>query len=636
MCGICGIYNIRDKKPVQVSQIRKMCDVMAHRGPDSEGIYTENNFGFGMRRLSIIDLSTGDQPIFNEDRTISVILNGEIYNFQELRKELENKNHKFYTTSDTEVIVHLYEEYRKNCILHMRGMFAFALWDNKNHELFIARDRLGKKPLYWIQRNGSIIFASEIKSILGYLESLPAINTSAIDMYLTYQYIPSPMTIFKNINRLPPASFLTCSETGNTKIEKYWRLDWTKKTNLSFEEACIHTRHLLTEATRLRMIADVPLGAFLSGGHDSSIIVGIMSQLSDRPVQTFSIGFEDETFSELPYARLVADRFKTQHHELIVKPQFVEILPKIIWHYDQPFADTSALPSYYVSEITRKHVKVALNGDGGDENFGGYLRYKAMKGTMYFSWLFMLAGKRFMSKVASLLPQSKSRFLKQISRLLSAAAEPPHMRNLLWHCYFDNETKQRIYSREMKNVFYDTNAYDYLINAFLNARADDILDKTFCADINTYLPECLLVKMDIASMANSLEARSPFLDHKLVEFAATLPSRWKIHGLTTKYILKKTFKDILPPQILNRPKQGFGLPVGKWFGENLKDYIREILLDTKTLQRGYFDADGLRTILEEHVQGKQDHGYRLWALLVLELWHRVFIDRKSGTPWGLQ
>ncbi|MBU2568328.1 MAG: asparagine synthase (glutamine-hydrolyzing), partial [Elusimicrobia bacterium] len=391
MCGICGIYNFGNKKPVESGTIEKMCNIIKHRGPDDKGIYTEKNFGFGMRRLSIIDLQTGNQPIFNEDKSISVILNGEIYNFQELREELEKKNHKFHTKSDTETIVHLYEEYGHNCVLHMRGMFAFALWDKKNDLLFIARDRLGKKPLYWTQKNGSFIFASEIKAILagaGMEGATPEINLSAIDLYLTYQYIPSPMTIFKNIHRLPPASYLVCSGSGIKKIEKYWHLDFTKKTSMTFPEACNYTRQILTEATKLRMISDVPLGAFLSGGHDSSIVVGLMSHLSSAPIKTFSIGFEDEAFSELPYARLVADRFKTEHHELIVKPQFVEILPKIIWHYDQPFADTSALPSYYVSEITRKHVKVALNGDGGDENFGGYLRYKAMKGTMYFSSLF--------------------------------------------------------------------------------------------------------------------------------------------------------------------------------------------------------------------------------------------------------
>ncbi len=632
MCGICGIFNFGKNSPVEETQIKKMCNVMIHRGPDDEGIFIEKNIGIGMRRLSIIDLETGHQPIFNEDKSICIVLNGEIYNFQELRFNLEKIGHNFHTKTDVETVVHLYEDYQEKCVEHLRGMFAFAIWDKKNQKLFLARDRLGKKPLFYTIIDGSLIFSSEMKSILEILNTTPEIDIEAIDLYLTYQYIPGPGTIFKSIKRLQPAHTLICNKTGNIKIERYWDINFTNKTKLSFSEASQKIKEILIESTKLRLISDVPLGAFLSGGHDSTIIVGLMSQLQDRPVKTFSIGFEDQDFSELKYAKIVAKRFNTEHNEFVVKPQFIEILPKIIWHYDQPFADTSALPSYYVANITKKYVTVALNGDGGDENFAGYLRYKALKGSKYFSLPFQILGKEFTEKFSSLVPHTetskpKSKF-RYMYRLMSALAEPPQTRNVLWHCFFDNKTKYRIYSENTKALLNQKNAYDYLEKTFLNAPADDILDKAFYTDIMTYLPECLLVKMDIACMANSLEARSPFLDHNLIEFTATLPSNWKLHHFTTKYILKETFKDIIPEEILTRGKQGFGTPVGKWFKEELKNYIKEILLEPRSIKRGYFEPSQLKELIDEHITGKNDHGYKLWALLVLELWHRIFIDRE--------
>ncbi|OGS22588.1 MAG: asparagine synthase (glutamine-hydrolyzing) [Elusimicrobia bacterium RIFOXYA2_FULL_39_19] len=632
MCGICGIFNF-NKQPLNPESVRAMCSVIKHRGPDDEGIFTASNISLGMRRLSIIDLKTGHQPICNEDKSIWIVLNGEIYNFQEQREILQNKGHKFTTNSDTEVIVHLYEEYKEKCVDYLRGMFAFALWDTKAERLFIARDRIGKKPLFYAVINGSFIFASEMKSILKHLEATPEINLSAIHNYLTYQYIPGPGTIFKTIARLQPAHTLTCDKTGRTNIQKYWNIDFTKKTSLSFEDAKMQLREILTEATKLRMISDVPLGAFLSGGLDSSIIVALMSKLSIKPVKTFSIGFKEETFSELPYAKIVADHYKTEHHEFTVEPHFVDILEKIVWHYDQPFADTSSLPSYYVANVTRQHVTVALNGDGGDENFAGYLRHKAMKGSAYFGFPFRLMGKNLTKHLANLIPHTESANAKSkfryMNRMFSALAETPGRRNAIWHCYFDNETKNRIYSKEMKALFADDDAYDYLENTFVNSPANDTIDRTLYTDLMTYLPECLLVKMDIASMANSLETRSPLLDHKLIEFTATLPSNWKLHNFTSKYIFKETFKDLLPEQIQKRGKQGFGIPVGKWFKHDLKDYARQVLLDSKSLNRGYFDKKEVSNLLEDHISGKSDHGYRIWALLMLELWHKVYIDNKG-------
>jgi len=378
MCGITGVYHYGSSQPVEKARLKQMCDAIVHRGPDDEGYFTSEKAGLGMRRLSIIDLSAGHQPIQNEDNTLQVILNGEIYNFQELHEELETK-HKFYTKTDTEVIVHLYEEYGEKCVDHLRGMFAFAIWDSKQQKMFAARDRLGKKPFYYTLRDGQFVFASEIKAILKYIGVVPEINYEAIDLFLTYQYIPSPTTIFQGIRSLPPAHTIACGSDGAVRLKRYWEIDYTKKTGMSFAEACVAARSNLEEATRLRMISDVPLGAFLSGGHDSSIIVGLMSGLSSKPVKTFSIGFEEDEFSELGYARIVAEHFKTEHHEFMLKANFIELLPKIVWHYGQPFADSSALPSYLVSHETRKHVTVALNGDGGDEAFGGYLRYVGMK-----------------------------------------------------------------------------------------------------------------------------------------------------------------------------------------------------------------------------------------------------------------
>jgi len=627
MCGIVGIYNFGNNRPVEREKLTQMCNIIRHRGPDSDGFFLNNNIGLGIRRLAIIDLQTGNQPIHNEDNKIWTVLNGEIYNFLELRQQLEKK-HNFYTKTDTEVIVHLYEDYGEKCVQYLRGMFAFAIWDEKNKKLFIAKDRVGKKPLYYTSHNGSFVFASEIKSILEYLQKTPEIDFEAIDLFLTYQYIPSPKTIFKNIKSLLPAHILTCDKNGDIETKEYWNLDFTKKTDLSFDNACTETKNLLMEATKLRMISDVPLGAFLSGGVDSSIVVGLMSQLSSQPVKTFSIGFEEADFSELTYAKIVANHFKTDHHEFIVKPNFIEILPKLVWHYGQPFADSSALPSYFVANETKKHVTVALNGDGGDETFGGYLRYKAMKGSLYFAFPFQILGKKITEKLSSLVPFKDKKYFRYLRRLVSALSEPPELRNIQWHRFFSNEAKEKLYTDNMKKILYN-NAYDYLTALFENAPANNIMDRVFYTDLKAYLPECLLVKMDIASMANSLEARSPFLDHKVLEFSASLPSAWKLHGLTTKYILKKSFNDFLPKEILHRGKMGFGIPVGKWFRNNWKNYYREIVLSQKSINRGYFERETIEQMFYEHISGKRDHGYRLWALLMLELWHNVYIDGKN-------
>ena len=648
MCGITGIVNFNGK-PVDAEVLRKMNNLLIHRGPDDEGYFIKEanggvNAGLGMRRLSIIDLETGSQPIFNEDKSIVVVCNGEIYNFHDLREELAGKGHVFKTKSDTEVLAHLYEEHGTDCLHKLNGMFAFAIWDTNKQFLFLARDRAGKKPLYYTQIGESFYFASEIKSFLAVPGFEKKVNLKAIHYYLTYQYIPSPMTIFENVFRIPPASFLTIDSSAKQECKKYWAPDFRNKTKLSYSEAQKNIRDILRDAVKIRMISDVPLGAFLSGGIDSSIVVGIMSALSNYPVKTFSIGFKEQDFSELKYADMVAKHFKTDHTEFVVEPKDTAILEKLVWHYDQPFADSSALPSYYVANQTRRHVTVALTGDGGDENFGGYLRHMALMKSELASLALKAVPEKLFRGMLNMIPEGSSRVnvLKRGKRFLGALKDKPSRRNLIWHRFFDNDTKFRMYSDEMRRVVCDDDAELYLESIFENAPACASLDRALFTDMTAYLPECLMVKADIAAMANSLEARSPFLDYRLVELAASLPEEWKIKGLKQKRILKDAFADFLPQEILNRGKQGFGIPIDTWFRNEWKDFFRETVLSEKAAGRGYFNMAEIEALFAEHLSGRRQHGYRLWALLMLELWHRVFIDgdydfqrRFSGGQQGL-
>jgi len=638
MCGICGIVNFNGKK-IDEKILKKMNDVLYHRGPDEEGYYIKSQVasrksqvavGMGMRRLSIIDLEGGSQPIYNGDKSIAIIENGEIYNFLELRKDLE-KRHRFYTKTDTEVVVHLYEEYGIDCLKYLRGMFAFAIWDDNRKQLFLARDRVGKKPLYYTWLNGNFYFASEMKSFLEVSEFKKEINLKAIHYYLTYQYIPSPMTIWKGVYRLEPASYLVLNKEGRLKMTRYWSIDFRKKTKLSFEESKRRIRDLLKEAVRLRLISDVPLGAFLSGGIDSSIIVGFMSQLSSKPVKTFSIGFQEQEFSELEYARIVAKRFGCDHHEFIVKPDYIDILPKIVWHYDQPYADSSALPSYYVAQMARRFVKVALNGDGGDENFAGYNRYKYQ----------MLLCYRIYDKLPELFKRSLNRFANQRShslkeknffgklrRFFKYANMDVAERYFEYMTIFKDEEKRLLYNPEMKKSAKDIESLDYLKSFFLSYKGDDSINKFLYVDLLTYLPEDLLVKMDIATMMNSLEVRSPFLDHKLIEFVAGIRGNLKLRRRIGKYILKEALDGFLPPEIIKRDKMGFGIPISTWFKADWKNYFREVVLSKKSLSRGYFNKVYIEMLWKQHISGYKDNGYKLWMLLMLELWHRVYMDNE--------
>jgi asparagine synthase (glutamine-hydrolysing) len=627
MCGICGVVN-EQSEPVPVELLHNMARTMRHRGPDDEGYHCQAGVGLGFQRLSIIDLAGGHQPMSSADGRYWLVFNGEIYNFQQLRKRLESTGrHQFQTNSDTEVILHLYQEYGQDCVQHFRGMFAFAIWDTKEHTLFAARDRLGKKPFVYAASGGTLLFASELRALLKHPSVHKEIDYAAIDLYLTYQYIPSPRTIFRQIKKLPPAHSLTW-KNGQIVVKRYWEPQFLPKTSMSFNEASAQMMAKLREATQLRMISDVPLGAFLSGGKDSSIIVGLMSELSSSPVKTFSIGFEDQAVSELPYAREVAKRFGCDHHEFMVKPNMVELLPKLAWHYGEPFADSSALPSYYVSLMTRQHVTVALNGDGGDEAMAGYPRYRAMKFMQMWHKLPFSLRKTIFKLVDNIPdgppPHSMPWRIKRLLRLGITDSRSFYSDSL---CIFREDQKEGLYSDFMRQERGNQFAPDYLNEILSRGLTYPGIDPYLYTDLISYLPECLMTKMDIASMANSLEARSPFLDHEFLELAASFPSSWKLHGLNqSKYILTKAIQGWLPPSVLNRAKQGFAIPMSPWFKGTLKGYVEEMLLSQKAQSRGLFRIEGLRHMLSENAKGKTDYSYQLWALLMLEHWFQVYID----------
>ena len=630
MCGICGKYNYASREPVSREEIGRMNDLLLHRGPDEEGCRVDGPLGLAMRRLSIIDLSTGRQPISNEDGSVWIVFNGEIYNFQALRADLEAKGHVFRTRSDTEVIVHLYEEKGLDFVQELRGMFAVALWDARRERLVLARDRMGKKPLFYSFNGKFLAFASELRALMAADGVGRDVDPRAVDAYLTLQYIPSPLSIFKDVKKLPPASILVL-EKGRVSVKKYWKLPLdAPKLDLPVSEIKERLYKEVLEATRLRLISEVPLGAFLSGGIDSSIVVALMARLSDRPVKTFCIGFKEAEFSELRYAREVAGMYGTSHTEFVVEANMADVLGKLVRHYGEPYADSSALPSYFVSRETRKSVTVALNGDGGDEAFGGYLRYVAMKADSYWRSVpgFL---KKPMLDAAALLPQrAPYGFFWRAAKFLRISLQHSQARRYLSTVsFFGPEDRGGLLSPGFEAALGPDIGYGerYITDLFEVPAGQDLVNKLSYVDLNSYLPECLMTKMDIASMANSLEARSPFLDHKVVEFAFSLPGALKLRGLNgTKWILKETFRDMLPKRIYRRGKMGFGIPLGPWFRGELRDYWAGACLSEKALGRGYFNKAGVTRLWDEHQRGVRDHGYRLWALLMLELWHKEFAD----------
>jgi asparagine synthase (glutamine-hydrolysing) len=619
MCGIAGIVQTHPDGAVDTAAIHRMCEAIVHRGPDDEGIFVKGGVGLGMRRLSIIDLAGGHQPVFNEDKTISIVFNGEIYNFLELRSELLARGHLFSTHSDTEVIVHLYEDFGSECVQKLRGMFAFAIYDERAGRLLLARDRLGKKPLHYAVQNGTLLFASEMRSILAVRPELAKLDRPALLQYMYFGYIPDPATAFEPIRKLPPGHLLEF-EKGKVCVRQYWDFpQYGTYEPASEEELLEELEFRLAEAVRIRLIADVPLGAMLSGGVDSSTIVALMARATSQPVKTFSVGFKHADFNEAPYARLVAQKFGTDHHEMVFEPDLVDTVEMLTHHLEEPFGDSSMLPTYFISCLARKHVKVALSGDGGDEAFGGYDRYRIHLEDRSYKWIPKWAGLWYRELIHPMIPYHVP------GRNLAYSISLP------WQERYTEGVSLQSFQREMgilsqDFVRSDRNPLQSFREYLDKAPATDPLSRVLYLDSKTYLPGDILTKVDRMSMATSLEARVPLLDHVFLEWVTALGPQWKMPKGEQKFILKKLAARVgVPSEVLNRPKQGFALPLGTWMCGELKELVSTTLLDAQTLQRGYFQPSGVKRMLDEHLQGRRDHSARLWRLLIFELWYRNFL-----------
>ena len=610
MCGIAGVVEAEGVPSREL--LERMGQSITHRGPDDGRIETFGRAGFSFRRLSIIDVAGGAQPISNETGRIHVMANGEIYNYLDLRRELESLGHPFKTHSDVETIVHGYEQWGDDVPKHLHGMFAFAIWDEDRQRLLLGRDRLGKKPLIYAyaESSGRLTFGSEFSAVLADRRVSREVDRRAIHDYLTYQYVPAPGSGFKAIRKLPPAHTLVF-EAGRATISRYWQPSCTPRLELKMEDAVAETESRLKEAVRKRLMSEVPLGAFLSGGVDSSLIVALMSEFTR--VKTFSIGFEESGFNELPHARAVAERYATDHHEFVVKSNAAEVLPKLVRHYGEPYADSSALPSYYLAKLTREHVTVALNGDGGDEFFAGYDRYRALQ---YFKMARILMP---LVPVARALSQW-SALPTRARRAFAGAGHDPREGYARLMSYFSPEQKRDLYSDEMRSQMRGVDSFDWMY-AFMKESREPIGVRLLqYSDAMTYLPGDILTKVDIATMANSLEGRSPLLDHDLVEWALRLPDATGTNRSEGKLVLKALARKYLPASVIDRPKMGFGIPIDDWFKGELQPMARETLLSQRARERGLFNPAAVERLISDHAAGREVHGYRLWALLCLELW----------------
>ena len=618
MCGIAGKFAFHPTHWPKETQLQAMGDAISHRGPDDSGVFIDGPCGLAHRRLSIIDLSVrGHQPMSIMDGRYTISFNGEIYNYQELRDELVTQGVTFMSDSDTEVLLHLFAREGAGCLRRLRGMFAFGIWDREKQEIFLARDRVGQKPLKYYIDDKQIIFASELKAILSTGVN-KQIDWNAIQDYLKLGYVPGPMTGFKGIAKLPPAHYAIVSANGTMVTQRYWELDYETKPQQSTDTWREQVTETLTESVRFRMISDVPVGAHLSGGIDSGVTVALMAEQSTEPVRTFSIGFEGDADSELPRARQIADRYGTQHHEFIVSPSNTDILAKVAAHYEEPFADSSALPTWLLSELTREHVTVALNGDGGDENFSGYNRYHLMstyEALRKIDPIVRLLQKPGIGLSQSLYKATHHRSFRKIQKLLSWYTKQPHETYQLQFGFFDDVSIRQLLpettdSSPLNNLFNETNSLERL-------------DQLLAVDIASYLPDDLLVKVDMASMAHALEVRSPFLDHKLLELTASLPIELKRQGANGKVILKQIAEDLLPKNIIKQKKRGFGIPREKWLRGSLQSYVEEQLLDEDFLRHG-FNRENIEQLIQEHTQRRSDHSLRLWSLIMLKHWLKAW------------
>jgi len=634
MCGIAGIVSGAGGDRIEASTIHRMCQAILHRGPDDEGIFVKDGVGLGMRRLSIIDLAGGHQPVFNEDKSVWVVYNGETYNFPELRAGLLSRGHTLTTHTDTEVIVHLYEELGSDCVNKLRGMFAFALYDERRRKLLIARDRFGKKPLHYALAGKRLFFGSEIKAILAVAPELAEVNNEALLQYMYFGYIPDPLTAFLPIRKLPPGHLLEF-EAGVVQVRQYWDLPQYGTHQPTSEEECLEEmERRLAEAVKIRLISDVPLGALLSGGIDSSTVVALMARASSKPVKTFSIGFSHDDFNESHYARIVAKRFGTDHHELVLEPNVLETVETLTSSMEEPFGDSSMLPTYYVSCMARKHVTVALSGDGGDEIFAGYDRYGIHLRRKSFDRIPRWAWHWYREHIYPWLPQTlrSTKFSYNVS--------------LPWReRYVDGISFVPSFEREMpllSNEFREVlrtggNPQDLMYRYFDEAPAKDPISQMLYVDTKTYMVADILTKVDRMSMATSLEVRVPILDHLFVEWATGLPAEWKLRRGVQKYILRKLAERVgVPREVLHRPKQGFSLPLVHWMRNELKDLILSVLLEPRTLQRGYFNPEAIRRLLDEHFSERRDYSGRIWRLLMFELWHRNFLEAIGKSDLGTE
>ncbi|MFC2163397.1 asparagine synthase (glutamine-hydrolyzing) [Acidobacteriota bacterium] len=632
MCGICGIANPGTGKVISSSLLSSMCDKIVHRGPDDEGYFVDEDIGLGSRRLSIIDVEGGHQPLSNEDSSIWVAHNGEVYNFPELREELIGREHNFVTRTDTETIVHGYEEWGEDFVHKLRGMYAFALWDGRQKKLVIVRDRVGIKPLYYtLLRDRTLVFGSELKSILVHPDVKRLLEPRALDLFLTLEYIPEPLSIFAGIHKLPAGCYLVY-EKGEIQIKTYWAIDPEamipeEKALSSLPEIREELYQLLKEAVQMRLISDVPLGAFLSGGIDSSAIVGLMHELGASPIKTFSIGFEDKTYDELGHARRIAQKFGTEHEEFVLQPQALELTEELIHHLDEPFGDFSIFPTYLVSKMARAHVKVILSGDGGDELFAGYDHYQAQ--TLSKSRLSALLQKPLPGIMKHFRPSAKKKGLRnKIKRYAQGFEHNSNMRHFRWMMFLSEANKNLLYSPDLiHGLDNNTNLHDSPPLAHLFTQMDQFDDITgeLYLDFKTYLVDDILVKVDRMSMATSLESRVPLLDHKVVEYAFALPGKLKLKGMTTKWILKKTMERLLPEENIYRRKEGFSIPIKHWLRNELRELMLGYLDEKRIQSEGLFNYEPIKHMMDSHLAGKENYSHQLWALLVFEIWREQYL-----------
>jgi asparagine synthase (glutamine-hydrolysing) len=628
MCGIAGFVETPDPSGWDPSAAQRltaaMCGAIRHRGPDDQGLWIDRGVALGMRRLSIIDLATGHQPIHNEDGKVWVVFNGEIYNFRELRRDLESAGHRFYTQTDTEVIVHAYEEWGPHAIARLRGMFGLAIWDDRTRTLLIARDRVGIKPLYYTEVGGRLYFGSELKSLLCAPNVPRDLDFDALDHYLSFLYTPGDRSIFAGIHKLPPGHFLTWHD-GRSELHAYWRLADDEPFDGSDDEAVQRLRDVLADAVRSHLMSDVPLGAFLSGGVDSSVVVGLMAEASSRRVQTFSIGFDDPDLDELEPARRVAAHFQTDHHEFVVRPDAIGILDDLIRHFDEPFADASAIPTWYVSQLARQHVTVVLSGDGGDELFGGYDRYLPHPRVVAFDRYSPRALRRAAGLAAAHLPHGirGKNFLRHVARDEAG-------RYLDAVRFFSRDEKLDLLTSDVLAQVGGEDPEQAARRRFSRYARLPWSSQMMRFDTETYLPEDILTKVDRMSMAHSIESRVPLLDNRVIEFASSLPAHLKIRDGRRKHVLKEVAATLLPQDLVDRRKQGFAAPIGQWFRGGMRELVADTLLSPQCLGRGYFRAPFVRRLIDEHVSGRRDHTLRLWQLVIFERWHRLYIDDVSA------